>query len=132
MLELVDRISNQTRIPVDQIDSSGSNLTLSESDVVNLVFGASGYIYYSYQDIIISPNEGSFVNIKINLKECIKELTTDKSLKISQKPCEPYPSFSLNLNDHSIHEKKYFYQGLIQVSGGACTIKQVKQTTVDH
>lgn len=133
-LDLVNRVSLKKNVPSNQIILLGDNsLVLTKSDSANILFGPIGETYYKYyNDIYIQPIEDSFVSITLNFDGYEISFDTNELIYITQIPCEPYPSFVLNINTHPIHSKKYFYEGLIQISEGACKIKRIQQMLIDH
>ncbi len=130
---IIARVSKQSGIDTSELTVLDKNLNLKSNQSTNIVFGPLSSCYITYHDIVITPSTPeSFVTIKVNLDSFRTEFTTNQPISIVQRACEPYPSFELKLNSVTMHKKKYFYEGVISVSGGACEIVKVDQMLVDH
>ncbi len=132
MENIVSRVSKFTGI--DNLTILDKNtLELKSSDSVNVVFGPLSSMYITFHDIMIIPeNSESYLTIKIILNGYSTEFVTNEPINITQRPIEPYPTIELKFNTVSIHNKKYFYEGVICVSGGPCKINKFDQLIVDH
>jgi hypothetical protein len=131
MEEIKTRVSKLVNI--NNLIILDKELVLNSNESVNIVFGPLSSYYVKWHDIIITPSSPeSFLTIKITLDGFSTEFTTNEPIDIIQKPCEPYPSFELQLKSVLVSKKKYFYEGVVSVSGGACKINKFDQMLVDH
>ena len=102
-------------------------MSIDESRILNLFFGAVGCRYFVLNDVTIIPHAGSNIKIVFELVHGEKfEIESTEPVNIFQRQTEPYPSFVLNINEKK-YKKLQIYEGLIKIQGNCDVIQKPYQ-----
>ena len=59
-------------------------------------------------------------------------MSTNKTIVIDQKNCDPYPTMAINIDGINIHSKKYYYEKVKVEVKGNCKITIKTRIDVDR
>ena len=99
-------------------------ISVSDTNPLNVKFGAKGSRYFVINDITIIPHDESNVRVQFELKGLEPMVIEIKEpINIFQRQTNPYPSIGLFVNE-KIYVKKQIYEGTITICGNCDVIQK--------